>query len=238
MNDETTTTSPRSLWGRWVLANAWSEMVGLGGGAVLGVWLLSVLERGPITGLVASTLAFGLLEGGVVGWAQHRVLENALPYLKRSTWIGWTVFGAVVAWLAVNVPMRLFGDQMGIELEWWVETLGAAGVGLAAGPILGVPQAIALREWVARPYWWVLANALAWAVGMPVVFAAAGPVSELGVPLVFPAAAGVLLAAGAVVGAVHGAFLVRMVTPDPRGVEYTGQALDAISSIDLENPPQ
>jgi hypothetical protein len=55
----------------------------------------------------------------------------------------------------------------------------------------------------------VLANAAAWAAGMPVIFLAAGSVPA-GAPLWLLAAAvlGACAAAGAVVGAVHGVWLV------------------------------
>jgi len=58
---------------------------------------------------------------------------------------------------------------------------------------------------------WIPANALAWAVGMAIIFAGMGTLSETSpgwrVALTGLASCGV---AGAAVGAVHGAFLVRL----------------------------
>jgi hypothetical protein len=84
-------------------------------------------------------------------------------------------------------------------------------MGLVLGPVLGVPQWLALRGHVVRAGWWVPANSAAWALGMPVVFAVAGSVPP-GLPraALIAVILGTLFAAGAVVGAVHGAVLVRL----------------------------
>ena len=64
---------------------------------------------------------------------------------------------------------------------------------------------------MARAGWWMPANMLAWLVGMPIIFTGvdlaqrAGTVAGSALLL-----AGCLLSAGAVVGGVHGAFLVRL----------------------------
>ena len=85
----------------------------------------------------------------------------------------------------------------------------AAGMGMFLGLMLGTPQWVALRQHVRRAGWWVPANALAWMVGMPLVFLGAtnvpaGPVTVWTVLVaVLP-----VLAAGAAVGAIHGIALV------------------------------
>jgi hypothetical protein len=85
----------------------------------------------------------------------------------------------------------------------------AAGMGLVAGSILGVPQWLALRRHLPKAGWWVLANALAWMLGMVVVFMGTSFIPAEGITL--PVALVLLLfvvAAGAVVGAVHGLVLI------------------------------
>jgi hypothetical protein len=86
----------------------------------------------------------------------------------------------------------------------------AVPLGLVAGVILGFPQWRILRRSVKRATWWVLANALAWAVGMPLVFVAAGVRPEGSALQVAALVVGSLAAAGAAVGAIHGAFLCRL----------------------------
>ena len=89
----------------------------------------------------------------------------------------------------------------------------AAGLGLVTGPILGGAQGRVLRQ--ARPdvRGWPWANALAWAFGMPVIFAGTDRVPWNGpLPARIAALYLVCLAAGLVVGAVHGAVLRRQLT--------------------------
>lgn len=45
--------------------------------------------------------------------------------------------------------------------------------GFALGVTLSVPQWLVLRRYVKRAVWWILANAVAWAFGMQIIFVAA-----------------------------------------------------------------
>jgi hypothetical protein len=70
---------------------------------------------------------------------------------------------------------------------------------------------MALRQGVRGAGLWIPANMLAWAVGMPILFWAMDAVFQKpsllqGIPLL----AGALLLTGAVVGAIHGAFLFAL----------------------------
>ncbi len=87
-------------------------------------------------------------------------------------------------------------------------------MGLVLGAVLGYPQYRVLRRAVQGAWLWIPANCLAWALGMPVIFAmvdrayaayAAGSIAGAVVVL-----AGTLALAGAVVGAVHGLALVKL----------------------------
>jgi hypothetical protein len=55
-----------------------------------------------------------------------------------------------------------------------IEVLLALLLGAVAGTILASPRARVLRQHVARAWLWLPANALAWALGMVVVFRFAG----------------------------------------------------------------
>jgi hypothetical protein len=89
--------------------------------------------------------------------------------------------------------------------------LMAAGMGLVAGLILASAQWRALRRYTQKAWWWLPANSLAWAAGMPLIFAAidlaqtSGGVAQ-GVAIM----AGALLLVGALVGAIHGLALVKL----------------------------
>jgi hypothetical protein len=97
------------------------------------------------------------------------------------------------------------------EPAQWIVLLLAAGMGAVGGAVLSFAQWLELRGKVERAGIWIPANMLAWTFGMPVIF--------WGVDMAFKMAviwqsvlvmAGSLLVAGAVVGAIHGAFLVRL----------------------------
>jgi hypothetical protein len=81
---------------------------------------------------------------------------------------------------------------------------------MVLGPFLGIPQSRVLRHHVPRAWRCVAANTLAWAAGMPLVFAgmdwvgpAPGPIRLVG------GVAATCLATGLVVGVIHGWWLCR-----------------------------
>ena len=94
----------------------------------------------------------------------------------------------------------------------------AAGLGLVAGPILAVAQWWVLRDYLPRAGWWIPANALAWAVGMVIVFwgtsfiPASGMTASVAAILV-----GCVILAGAAVGAIHGMALIWLLRERDRG---------------------
>ncbi len=233
------------VWRRWVAANAWAELVGLGASGAVAVL---VLRGSPdtsgavIAGALAVVLVAAVTEGGIVGWAQHRVLRTARLELPARRWIIATVVGALVAWSLGMTPATIIelvgvaedatggsNVEPGLALQ-----LGLAMIlGLVTGPILGAPQAWVLRGHVERAWRWIPANAAAWAAGMPLVFLVAG-----GLPPSWPVtaylgvAAATLLLVGAVVGAIHGWVLVRLLAerPSTNGVPLADDEEDAVRS--------
>jgi len=221
-----------NLWSRWVLANGLGELVGLGAVAVVGVALAKTFEAqmGSFAGLAGAgvMITLGTFEGVVVGMAQWLVLRRPLPALSRRSWILASAAGAFAAWTLGMIPSTLigFGADAGAappaEMSDALMYGLAAAMGAVLGPILGVPQWLALRRHVRRAFWWIPANAGAWALGMPIVFVGAGSAPPGNV--FWLVATGLLTAgaAGAVVGAMHGLVLVRLVQlPSNEQVEQT-----------------
>ncbi len=65
--------SENTLWVRWILANAWAELLGLGATFAAVAWLLPRLDSRGITGFLvafAAAVLSGSLEATVVGLAQ------------------------------------------------------------------------------------------------------------------------------------------------------------------------
>ena len=218
----------RRFWLRWVEANALAEMIGLGVAGMVGV---QVFVSGPanlgqaLVSLAPAILA-GAFEGLVVGAAQWSVLRRALPRLRARAWIGATVLGAFVAWCLGMLPSTIMSlapqpaataPASPSPFEGPLVYPLAMGMGAVLGVVLGLPQWAVLRRWTPRGWRWIAANSAAWALGMPVIFLVAGGVSPgLPVAAIVVLVLATLALAGAVVGAVHGAVLVRMLPPPSR----------------------
>ena len=219
-----TATASRTLWRRWVGANAVGELLGLGlTGVAAAVAMVTIEPRWPLVA-VGAIVATGAIEGTIVGLAQWRVLRDHLD-ISAQRWVTATIVGALAAW-AAGVTPSLLADARGAGAEPTVpvQLALAAALGLVAGPILGGPQALALRGLVDRPWRWVAANAVAWACALPLTFVApALTPAGVGTPVLVVGFAIGAFAAGAVAGAVHGVVLVSLV--GGRGVEVINPVL-------------
>ena len=212
---------PMRFWRQWIVANACAELIGLGTVAGLGYLVAHYMgEPGGITAAITFAVLFvalGAIEGFVVGIAQSSVLRRALPDL--SGWMRATVIGAAVSWaigMAPSTVMSALPQQPGAappEIAQSMRLLLAAGLGFVAGPLLAFFQWRQLRRSIARgAWWWLPANGMAWALGMPVIFYAAHLAAKQSNVLAVAGTVGVaLLFAGAVVGAVHGGALTWLI---------------------------
>lgn len=214
------------LYLRWIVANALGELFGLGATFAIGIGLFSGLAESP--GLLPTLLtaalmtASGMIEGGVVGWLQWQVLQRSLPEITRRHWIRATVIGAVIAWFCGSLPMTFFSlsapsaEQSAQEPDTDVMLLMFSLMGLVAGLILAYPQWRQLKRWRKSAWTWLPANALAWGMGMPLIFSAVDKVqaarSLLEGVWIFALH---LLVTGALAGAVHGLVLVWMISRKP-----------------------
>jgi len=213
------------IYFQWVFANGWSEMAGLGVTAFLG-WLMSTRfeSDNSLSAIIAGGLIFivggTLLEGVLVGYAQGRVIKNRIPGLPLQNWVIATAIGACIAWILGMIPSTLASlNEMGQTadpnppriFEGFIKYALAAIMGLVLGPILGTPQWVVLRRYFRSAGLWVPANALAWAVGMMIVFGGAGMTPVTASPLLIAAlVCGTCLVAGLAVGAIHGLALIRI----------------------------
>ena len=210
---------------RWILANGWSEALGLGTTILLGSSFAPALQQihgVPAVLLTAfAAVALGvLLEGLVVGAAQGFVLRRRLRDLPPRTWIRLTMLGAGLAWLLGMVPSSIAAlspaapESQGLARPGYIQYALAGGLGALAGPVLGIAQWTALRGRVRKAGRWLWANAAAWAVGMPVIFLGMDRVPWGGPPVARAAAVfAVCGLAGLTVGAIHGGVLLTIVPP-------------------------
>ncbi len=211
------------LWLRWVLANSLGEMIGLG------LTLASIYasftwlgEGQNISAILAGTglmVATGAIEGTILGLAQWTAMHTYFPTIRLRAWVLATLAGALVAWAFGSLPSTLMSlnakaantPSKAQEPETWLMLLLAAGMGAVLGLVLSFFQWLVLRRHVPQAWTWLPANSLAWLAGMPIVFWAIGLIQEgMQLLLAILALAACLIATGAVVGAIHGVFLVRL----------------------------
>lgn len=209
----------RALWLRWVGANTLGEAVGLGATALVGLVVATVVEGGRAEALLPALfmiLSGALLEGAGVGTLQWLVLRRLFPNMAWLRWASATALGAGIAWTLGMIPSTLtvFNADAATTTEIaLMSDLAMSGMaalmGLMLGTILGFPQSWILHDFVEHASRWIPANALAWMPGMVIIFLGAGavPTDPVG-PETILAILLILAAAGAVVGAIHGAVLL------------------------------
>jgi hypothetical protein len=210
------------LFQRWTLANALAELFGLGLTFVITGLVFSKLDNQQTITNILFSFVFAVLSGGVeatvVGLAQWWAMHPWFSMVSRFAWWRGTLIGALIAYVLGYLPSTLMSMGEATtqsapveEPAQWIILLLAAGMGAVGGVVLSFAQWLELRKAVGGAGIWIPANMLAWAFGMPVIF--------WGVDMAFKMAAmwqsvlvmaGSLFVAGAVVGAVHGAFLVRL----------------------------
>ena len=215
------------FYGRWIAANGAAEALGLGATLALGGLAARALEHQPgpgavLLGALAAVVCGVLLEGVLVGLAQAWALRTRIAALSVRDWTLASALGAGIAWALGMVPstlMALKGPAAGgaaadvTEPAAWVQYSLAVAMGLVLGPVLGWAQVRVLKRHVAHPYRWLWANALAWALGMLLIFAGMDRVPwSQGLPEITAAVVLVCALAGLAVGAVNGWFLMRMIS--------------------------
>ena len=214
--------SKNQLWPRWTLANAFSELFGLGLTFLITGLVFSKLDdQGTVASIVLTfilAVASGAIEATVVGFAQWWAMRPWFPMIERFDWWRGTLIGALIAYILGYLPSTIMsmGEATAssapmAEPPQWVVLLLAAGMGAVGGVVLSFAQWLVMRGKVKRAGLWIPANMLAWFFGLPVIFW--GIDKAFNMPAIWQSVllmAGTLFIAGAIVGSIHGAFLVRL----------------------------
>ncbi len=211
------------FWIRWVAANAVGDVLGLGLVGLITVMLAQILSWSVtyVLSIVPLFAAMGALDGAVVGFAQWTVLRSRLHNMRARSWTMATAIGAAIAWFMGTLPATVpFSSEGPVTVD---EPIGFGmvtvlaiemGIGAAFGAVLAVPQWLILRRYVGRALWWIPANSLAWLVAMPMIFLAADASIPLeGIMFLLAVFAAIIAGAGALVGAIHGLVLIRLLMP-------------------------
>lgn len=209
---------PSSLWRRWIVAFTLGELVGFAGipaiGGIIAMAATADLEPAmrALT-LYAVAVIGGLGEGTVLSLFQACVLRHWWPGLELRRWVGATAAAAALAW-ACGMLAPTLDDLIGLSATTQIAIWLPAGLFILCS--IGAAQAWAIRGLVAQPRRWLLANVLGWLAGLPWTFVLPALVPESAPPAVWAATFGVAgLLMGITVGAVTGAFLVRMPAVEP-----------------------
>jgi hypothetical protein len=212
----------KQLWTRWTLANALSEMIGLGlTFAITGLYFSRAGEATTLAAIVTSfvvAVASGAVEATFVGLAQWWAMRPRFPSIGRFEWWRATSIGALIAYVLGYLPSTIMsmGEASGssgpaTEPAQWIVLLLAAGMGAVGGAVLSFAQWLVLRKKVERAGIWIPANMLAWTFGMPIIFWGIDQAFKM--PALWQSVllmAATLFVAGAVVGGIHGLFLIRL----------------------------
>ncbi len=125
-----------------------------------------------------------------------------------------TAAGAIVAW-SVGILVMLFSEQLG---DWpiWAQVPAVAAGALVMVFSLGLAQWIVLRRYADRAALWIWGTAVAWIAGLIAFTLVTTPLWQPGQSVPLVAAIGALggLAMAAVMAAVTGAFLMRILAAD------------------------
>jgi hypothetical protein len=197
-----------ALWISWVLATALGELIGFAAPALVGTAAYAL--KLPDSMMVAGLLGAGAIEGAVLGLAQWLVLRRILPELPRRVWVLATAAAAVVAYIIGLIPSQ--GGDLS-RLHPAVLAGGAAMLGTIFVVSIGFAQWLVLRRILPSAGWWILANAVAWPLGVMVPVVGLTLVPD-GAPVALMGGVGLAsgLLMGVVVGAITGfalAWLVR-----------------------------
>lgn len=195
-----------ALWWRWTIWTAAGELAGFAVPAL-------VMAAGTVGGWndsvqVGAAVAVGAVEGAVLGLAQWQALCRFLPAISRLSWVVATAFGAMTAYLLAMIAVALIGAT---TIPLWIVVVACVLIGAGFLLSIGVPQWLVLRRHLPRAGWWIVANAVAWPLGVAVPFVGLAMVPD-GAPFWTWAGAGIVsgLLMGVVVGALTGLALLRL----------------------------
>lgn len=205
------------LYSKWILFTALGELTGFLVPIIAGVaGALLVGEATTFIGVIL-TLFFaalgGIGEGSILAAWQSAVLKKRLPGLNRLRFVVYTALAAAAAWILGMLPSTL-SNVVNIPTWFWI-VFGLIGVPVFLLSIGGA-QWLELRKHVDRAWIWIIANAIAWPLGVMIPVFGIQLVPDSSAVWVFVAAgifSGVLM--GAAVGAITGLFLINLLKKHP-----------------------
>jgi hypothetical protein len=208
----------KQFYWKWVLFTALGELTGFLVPVATGVAGAFLIGEAKTVGAAIATLLFaavgGLGEGSVLAAWQSAVLKKRLPELNRAKFIGYTALAAAVAWMLGMLPSTI-SSSVKVPAWAWI-SVGVVGIPFFLVSIGGA-QWLELRKHVKKAWLWIVANAIAWPIGVMIPVFGIQLVPDTSSVWVFVIAgivSGVLM--GATAGAITGLFLIRLLNSHPK----------------------
>jgi hypothetical protein len=128
---------------------------------------------------VALVAIAAVLEGGIIGYCQWRVLRRIFPTLSSRMWVGTTMaaaaVGCAIPWLPTTfATTAAAADRFGDVSVGLFDAVGLSiFTGALIGTVWGVAQYVILHRHAHHAFIWVLSSTAAWAIGFAAVYFAA-----------------------------------------------------------------
>jgi uncharacterized integral membrane protein len=213
-----------NAWLKWTIFCALGELLGIGiAGGIAFVVNTTIGE--PETFLtkllvLLVMLLAGCIEGFLLGTFQWHVLQERFRKIPKREWVFYTVLVAVIGWFLGMLPSLFIisGNTNSVQDTTTIDfehplllALLSVASGLVLGAVFGLFQWFVLKKYVHKAYKWITANALGWGLGLGWIYLFASFPNE-NTSLIFNILTGISggLLAGLSVGAVTGAFLLRL----------------------------
>lgn len=155
------------LLGAWIAVNASAYVVIVLGGVTLeqlaSDTTKDLAEDHRLLAALLTALIGAAFHGFVLGRWQWRILIRRIPGLQRSRWVIATFVPALVVWLLAVAPgavdtLAQGGDTLEAFKNGFIQAL-------VLGPLIGLSQAVALRDATTRWKWWFAANVTTYLFG-------------------------------------------------------------------------
>lgn len=202
----------RNILSEWIITTAGSEAIGLLIPIIIGLAVAFFTGKTPspateIIMLTTMTLA-GFLEGILLGFFQWNILKKYSGKINVADWAQFTALAVILGWSLGMLPTPI-GENIRDPNSIFINSVVFLAPLFLA--LIGFAQWMSMRKHVKHAGKWVLANTIAWPIG---IAAAIAVLSFL--PPDYPAAIWIItgimvgIMMGAMVGAITGIALVKV----------------------------
>lgn len=206
-----------NLWLKWTLYCGLGEFLGITTAAIIAVTInTNVGDPNTFIKLItvfAAVIMSGIFEGAITGFLQAKILSKVFS-INIKRWITLTASVAVIGWLAGTIPSTVITSTQNLndsaQPTLFQMLIYAALLGLVAGTAFGFAQWFELKHHVQKASRWIVANAIAWAIAMIIIFTAATlPDINTPIPIIILLGCICGLLAGLILGAITGFQLIK-----------------------------